>query len=76
MRYLEYEFPHQGFHMVNDMYMLGSRYLVAPIVEAGKYSLKIRLPKGLWEYVDGKIYEGEVTVDVPLETLPVFEKVR
>ena len=76
VRYLEYEFPHQGFSKVNNMFMLGSKYLVAPILSPNQYKLKIRLPKGLWRYVDSKIYEGEVTVDAPLEILPVFEKMQ
>lgn len=77
MRPLAYEFPSENFALVNDCFMLGDRYLVAPIVKEGVETLTIRLPKGNWKYVpDGSVVEGgsNVTVKADRFTLPYFER--
>ncbi len=74
VRYLAYEFPHEEFEKVNDMFMLGDKYLVAPVTVKGQYEKEIRLPEGHWKYVDGNVYSGTVTVGTPIEILPVFER--
>ncbi|MBR5527677.1 MAG: glycoside hydrolase, partial [Clostridia bacterium] len=77
VRHLEYEFPHQNYEYTEDCFMLGDKYLVAPVIEKGKVTRTLRLPDGFsWKYVDGNIYEGgkTVTVDAPLCVLPYFEK--
>ncbi|MBP5477520.1 MAG: glycoside hydrolase, partial [Paludibacteraceae bacterium] len=33
VRLLEYQFPHQGFENVKDLFLLGDKYLVAPVVD-------------------------------------------
>jgi alpha-glucosidase (family GH31 glycosyl hydrolase) len=40
------------------------------------YQRKITLPKGKWEYIDGRKYNGPdiIEVDTPLDVLPVFIK--
>jgi alpha-glucosidase len=56
---------------------LGSRYLVAPI--AGEEDVRtVKLPKGKWRDDLGKIHKGgkTITIDVPLERLPWFERVK
>ena len=75
VRCLEYQFPHQGLERCMDSFMLGEKYLVSPVVEKGKYTKNIMLPEGKWKYVDGQIYTGGKTVSVnaPIEILPVFE---
>lgn len=77
VRNLEYEFPHQGLAEVKDVFLLGSKYLVSPVVCGGERCKKIVLPQGTrWRYLpDGSIYEGEADVACDLETLPVFERV-
>ena len=73
MRYLEYVFPHQGFEAVTDCFMLGDDILAAPVVSDGDVTRKLRLPEGVWEYVDGTVYEGgEVEVPAPIDVLPYF----
>lgn len=77
VRHMEYEFPHQGFIDCQDQFMLGSEYLVAPMVKPGN-TRQVKLPKGIWKDDLGKTFKGprEIVVDVPLERLPYFEKVK
>lgn len=77
VRLMEYQFPHQGFADCRDQYMLGDRYLVTPMVNKG-FSRKIVLPKGTWKDERGKKFKGGRTyvIDVPLNRIPYFEKVR
>lgn len=77
MRTLFYEFPEDAqCWEIEDEYMYGSRYLIAPILEAGVKSRRVYLPKGaVWELQEtGEEYEGGTWVDIPvtLETMPVF----
>ncbi|MBQ4268907.1 MAG: glycoside hydrolase [Clostridia bacterium] len=76
-RHLAYEFPCEGFETEMRAFMLGGEYLVAPVLEKGVRQKTLRLPKGQWQYFDGRIFEGgkEVTVDAPLDTLPYFKKI-
>ena len=72
---LEYVFPGQGLSSIVDEFMLGDDILVAPMQEKGT-SRTVILPSGTWKADDGKVYEGgSHTIDVPLNRLPVFEKV-
>lgn len=76
MRYMEYEFPNQGFGKVTDQFMLGSDVLCAPVVEPNKDTRTVKLPEGTWKYCDGTVYSGGTTVEVPapIDVLPIFEK--
>ena len=77
VRLMEYQFPHQGFENIKDQFMLGERYLVAPVVDKS-LSREVRLPKGVWRDEQGKRYKGGKTydIDVPLSRLPYFEKIK
>ncbi|MFV0270068.1 MAG: glycoside hydrolase family 31 protein [Macellibacteroides fermentans] len=77
VRHMEYAFPHQGFADCKDQFMLGDKYLVAPMVEKGT-GRKVSLPKGLWKDDTGKLFKGPKTIEVaaPLERLPYFELIR
>ena len=74
---MEYAFPHQGFIDCDDQFMLGDRYLVAPMVTRG-YERAVKLPKGRWRDERGKIFNGGKTIimDVPIERLPYFERLK
>ncbi len=74
VRNLEYAFPNKGFGKIRDQFMLGEKYMVAPVVEKG-YRRKVVFPEGVWRGDDGKQIKGPATVeiDVPIERLPVFE---
>lgn len=77
LRPLAYEFPDQGYEEEQTMYMLGSKYLVIPMLEKGASTRTVTLPAGQWLESDGTFYEGAttVTLEYPLDKLYVFEKV-
>ena len=62
---------------LQDQYMFGARYLVAPVMEMGARSRRVYLPQGQWRNVDtGEVLTGGWhTVPAPLEVIPVFERV-
>lgn len=76
VRHMEYAFPHQGFIDCKDQFMLGDKYLVAPVIRQGATSREVLLPKGKWRDDRGKTFRGpkRITVDAPLERLVYFEK--
>ena len=78
IRAMFYEFPEdKACWELQDQYMWGSEYLVAPIFHLNQFERDVYLPAGKWEDTrDGKIYEGGQTVhvDAPLDAMPVFRK--
>ncbi|MDR3366835.1 MAG: glycoside hydrolase family 31 protein [Prevotellaceae bacterium] len=77
VRHLEYAFPNEGFAECKDQFMLGEKYMVAPVL-AGENTRTVSLPKGRWKDDTGKVYKGgkTVTLNVPPERLPYFEKLK
>ena len=75
LRHMAYVFPEGGFENVRDQFMMGDDLLVAPQVTRGT-SRTVRIPKGKWKADDGRVIEGpaDVTLEVPLERLPYFER--
>lgn len=79
MRTMFYEFPEQEVCWeLEDQYMFGSEYLVAPVLEAGKTSRRLYLPSG-WVWTDffrGTKYTGGqwIEVEAKREYVPVFVK--
>ena len=63
-------------YAISDQFMLGDRFLVAPVLKKGDVSRDIYLPKGTWvDYWDGKIFQGNTTLQhyaAPIEKLPIF----
>ena len=55
--------------------MLCYKYLFAAMLSSG-ISRTVMLPKGKWRDDRGKVFKGPktITIDVPLERLPYFEK--
>lgn len=79
MRPCFYDFPRdEKSWTVEDQYMYGPKYLVAPILSPGQLKREVYLPgEGVaWKATDGSVYEGgkTVTVDSPLDTMPVFQR--
>ncbi len=77
VRNLEYDFPHEGLARCNDQFMLGDRYMVAPMVESGTQR-NVVLPSGMWRDDRDEVFEGGQTImtDVPLDRLPYYEKIN
>lgn len=73
IRPMEYAFPGEGFETCCDQYMLGDRYLVAPMMQPGDVRT-IKLPSGLWQDETGRRYEGGriYEINVPLSRIPYF----
>lgn len=57
IRHLEYEFPRNGFADCADHFMIGSKYLVAPLLGPEKQRT-VRFPKGVWIDMQGRRYKG------------------
>lgn len=76
-RSMEYEFPNQGLAEVSGQFMLGNKYLVAPMVANGNKKT-IYLPKGKWKSDLGKTVKGpaKIDIDVAADRLPVFELIK
>jgi alpha-D-xyloside xylohydrolase len=79
MRPLWYEFPDDdGAYGINDQYMLGPKYLVAPVTTQNSTSREVYFPKGAsWTNLfTKKVVEGgkKMTIAAPLETFPVFTR--
>ncbi len=78
IRTMFYEFPEdETCWDLDDQYMFGPRYLVAPVLYQGMTKRTVYLPKGSWKNIhSGEITEGgrTITADAPLEILPVFER--
>jgi len=71
-----YDFPDDSSCWeVEDQYMYGPKYLVAPILSAGQTSRDVYLPAGSWKaFEGGESFEGGRVIQAqsPLDTMPVF----
>lgn len=78
IRTMFYEFPDdKKCWEMQDQYMFGSEYLVAPIFHLNEFKREVYLPEGRWEDTrDGKVYEGGQTIRAaaPIDSIPVFKK--
>ena len=76
IRYMEYEFPSQGFLKVKDQFMIGKDLLVAPVMDKDARKRTIRFPAGTWQGDDGSVVEGPrtVEVDAPLDRLSYYRR--
>lgn len=61
-----------------DEYMLGRRYLVAPILEKGATGRRVYLPEGTWRhFFTGEAFTGgEYDISCPLNQALVFERLE
>ncbi len=76
-RSMEYQFPNEGFEHVNDQYMLGSEYLIAPILKKGMLKRSVKFPTGKWCDDKGSIISNGnevLTLDAPIDKLLYFKK--
>ncbi len=74
MRSLEYQFGGSTFYTCEDEFMLGSKYLVAPVLEESRFRM-VRLPRGTWRAPGGEKFRGPriVNVNVDNSGYAVFE---
>jgi len=67
-------------YTISDQFMLGERFLVAPVLTKGATGRDVYLPAGLWkDFWSGEIYQGRQTLEnypAPLEKLPVFVSIE
>ena len=78
IRAMFFEFPEdEKCWDLQDQYMFGSRYLVAPVLYLNQFERDVYLPEGAWKNVNtGEILRGPrtLTVQAPIDEIPVFEK--
>jgi alpha-glucosidase (family GH31 glycosyl hydrolase) len=76
VRSMEYAFPDQGFAEEKGQFMLGGRFLVAPVLTKDGEKT-VTLPKGRWRDDKGRVLKGpcQVRERVPLDRLPVYERI-
>ncbi len=78
LRAMFYEFPEDAkCWELQDQYMFGGKYLVAPILRLNQFYREVYLPAGSWMLTSsGKVFSGgqTVTVDAPVTYMPVFER--
>jgi alpha-glucosidase (family GH31 glycosyl hydrolase) len=79
IRPLFFEFPlDERTYAVRDEFMLGERFLVAPVLEKGAVARNIYIPEGTWtDFWSGKVFRGGISVNypAPLEVLPLFVRI-
>jgi alpha-glucosidase len=78
---LFFEFPEdKQSYIIKDQFMLGNRFLVAPVVTQGALTRNVYLPPGLWkDFWSGKVLEGAKILkdyDAPIEKLPIFVRIN
>jgi myogenesis-regulating glycosidase len=66
----------ENTYLARDQFLLGDRFLVAPVLTKGAVARDVYLPAGTWkDFWTGHVYKGGQTVKnfpAPVETLPVF----
>ena len=79
IRTIFYEFPEDEVCWnIDDQYMFGDKYLVAPVLYQGVMEREVYLPQGSWKNIhNGEIQTGaqKILAAAPLEIIPVFEKI-
>lgn len=74
LRPMEYEYPNCGYEECKDMYMLGDKYIVLPILSKGQKERECNLPSGKWKDNYGEIYEGNVRICQEAGDMLILEK--
>ncbi len=73
---MAYEFPGEPVEKIIDQFMLGEKYLVAPIYIKGETKRKVYLPKGQWKRNNEIISSNGETLEISLgeDPLIIFER--
>lgn len=77
VRHMEYEFPRNGFTDCNDQFMIGSKYLVAPLLGESD-TRTVRFPRGVWIGPQGERFKGPLVTTVTSRDgeLLIFESAK
>jgi len=62
-------------HALDDQFLFGDAFLVAPVLKPGATGRSVYLPEGTWfDFWTGERHQGPETIrtEAPLETLPLF----
>lgn len=76
VRTMSYVFPGAGLEECRSQFMLGDRWLVAPVMSPDD-AVTVRLPEGRWSDDLGVVHSGPKTLklsDVPLSRLPRYRQ--
>lgn len=73
-RAVEYDEPinspvflyYDGEERESDLFLAGRNILVCPVLDEGKNTVTVRLPKGDRWYFDGKVFEGGTSVEIQI----------
>ncbi|MBP5306410.1 MAG: alpha-galactosidase [Lachnospiraceae bacterium] len=78
IRYMAYEFPGEPVERIIDQFMLGEKYLVAPLYIKGQTGRNVYLPKGQWKRNNEIISSSGKTFDIDLgdDPLIIFERIK
>lgn len=80
LRAMFYEFPEDTkCWELQDQYMFGDRFLVAPILHLNEWKREVYLPAGKWKLTStGEVYDGgrTISVEAPIEYMPVLERIE
>ena len=78
LRTMFYEFPEdERCWELQDQYMFGSDYLIAPVLHLNEWKRDVYLPAGKWTLTStGEHFEGgrTISVDAPIEYMPVLKR--
>ena len=77
IRYMAYEFPEEPVESILDQFLLGNRYLVAPITVKGLKKREVYLPKGKWLRNDEMVVSsgGYIRCEEKDNLLIIFERI-
>jgi len=79
IRTMFYEFPDDPLCWeIDDQYMFGPKYLIAPVLYQGMAERTVYLPHGKWRSIhDLSVQDGgqTITAATPIEIIPVYERI-
>lgn len=77
VQHMDKMFPNQGFGACEDQFILGDRYLVAPMITSNDKRI-VKLPEGKWQDDEGNVFYGPKIMEiiVPIDRLPFYMRIE